>query len=189
MNKTSRTAGGPTYIALLRGINVGGHKIVKMEKLRNALMMLGFEDVKTYIQSGNVVFKAPSRELENLSTRIEETVLREFGFPVPVIVRTAEELGEVLKENQFCREKGVDASKLYVTFLSRLPERTAVKMLDAIPVAPDRFCCSGREIYLHCPNGLGGTKLSFDAFEKVLSVGATTRNWNTVTRLYEMSSG
>ncbi len=189
MTKTSRTAGKPTYVALLRGINLGGHKIVKMDQLRKTLEELGFEDVKTYIQSGNVVFKAPTQTPENLAKRIEEKVLRQFGFPVPVVVKTAGEIGEVIRNNPLVKEKGIDPSKLHVTFLWSAPEKNALKMLDAIDAVPDQFRCSGEAIYLYCPNGYGESKLTNNVLEKVLRAGATTRNWKTVNQLYQMILG
>ena len=106
---------------------------------------------------------------------------------MPVIVRTSEEIATVLKNNPFLKESGIETSKLHVTFLSQAPEKTAVERLDSIAAGADRFRCCGQEIYLYCPNGLGGTKLSINLFEKMLSVGATTRNWNTVNELYEMA--
>jgi uncharacterized protein (DUF1697 family) len=185
MKAPSRTPS--TYIALLRGINVGGHKIIKMDQLRKAFEELRFEDVATYVQSGNVVFKSPRKTSADLSKKIEEMLLRRFNMSVPVIVRTAEEVEDVLRNNPFLKERGIDITKLHVTFLSLTPHNTAMKGLDAIAAGPDRFHCRGQEIYLHCPNGFGGTRLSINAFEKVLAVGATTRNWNTVNRLYEMA--
>lgn len=187
MKDPSRTP--PTYIALLRGINVGGHKIIKMDQLRKAFGDLGFEDVATYVQSGNVVFKAPAKISGDLAKKIEEMLLRRFSMEVPVIVRGSEEIGEVATNNPFLKESGIDAGKLHVTFLSQAPQKTAVKGLDAIPAGADQFRCQGKEIYLYCPNGFAGTKLSINAFEKVLGVGATTRNWNTVNKLWEMTRG
>jgi len=176
-----------TYIALLRGINVGGHKIIKMDELRKAFEELGFDDVGTYVQSGNVVFKSAAKISGDLAKKIEEMVLRRFSMAVLVIVRSAEEMGEVTTRNPFLKESGIDAGKLHVTFLSQAPQKTAVKGLDAIPSGADQFRCRGKEIYLYCPNGFAGTKLSINAFEKVLGVGATTRNWNTVNKLWEMA--
>jgi uncharacterized protein (DUF1697 family) len=176
-----------TYIALLRGINVGGHKIIKMDQLRKALEGMGFADVATYVQSGNVVFKTSVKMAQGLSKKIEDMLLREFSMSVPVIVRSSEEIAAVLKNNPFLKESGIETSRLHVTFLSQTPGKTAVKGLDSIAAGADRFRCCGQEIYLYCPNGFGGTKLSINAFEKVLSVGATTRNWNTVNKLYEMA--
>jgi uncharacterized protein (DUF1697 family) len=176
-----------TCVALLRGINVGGHKIIKMDQLRNAFEGLGFEDVATYVQSGNVVFKSPEKTSADLAGKIEQMLLRRFNMSVPVIVRTAEEVEDVLRNNPFLTERGIDVTRLHVTFLSHTPQRAAIKGLDAIAAGLDRFHCRGQEIYLHCPNGFGGTTLSINAFEKVLAVGATTRNWNTVNKLYEMA--
>jgi uncharacterized protein (DUF1697 family) len=178
-----------TYIALLRGINVGGHKIIKMDQLRKAFEQLGLVDVATYVQSGNVVFKSPERASEDLSRKIEEMVLRRFSMPVPVIVRTAEEIGKVSGSNPFLKESGIDLSTLHVTFLSHVPQKAALKGLNAIAAGPDQFYCRGQEIYLLCPKGYGGTKLSIATFEKILEVGATTRNWNTVNKLWEMARG
>ena len=185
MRNPSRTSS--TYIALLRGINVGGHKIIKMDQLRKALEGMGFADVATYVQSGNVIFKTSVKMAQGLSKKIEDLLLREFSMSVPVIVRTSEEIATVLKNNPFLKQSGIETSKLHVTFLSQAPEKTAVERLDSIAAGADRFRCCGQEIYLYCPNGLGGTKLSINLFEKMLSVGATTRNWNTVNALYEMA--
>lgn len=187
MTKPSRTGGKLTYVALLRGINLGGHKIVKMDRLRKTFEELGFEDVKTYIQSGNVVFKASAQAPENLAKRIEEKVLRQFGFAVPVVVKTSDEIGDVIRNNPLVKEKGIDLSKLHVTFLSGAPEKSALKVLEAIAAGPDQFRGSGAAIYLHCPNGYHETKLGNNVLEKMLKVGATTRNWKTVNQLYVMS--
>jgi uncharacterized protein (DUF1697 family) len=176
-----------TYVALLRSINVGGHKIIKMELLRKAFEGMGFVDVATYVQSGNVIFKAPTKAAANLPKQIEKILLRRFEMAVPVIVRTSEEIADVAGNNPFLNEAGIDVSRLHVCFLSGLPQETAVKELDTIAAGDDRLKCCGREIYLHCPNGFAGTKLSINAFEKILSVRATTRNWNTVNRLWEMA--
>jgi uncharacterized protein (DUF1697 family) len=176
-----------SYIALLRGINIGAHKRMKMEALQRAFGELGFEDVKTYIQSGNVVFKAPPADNTQLANKIEKKLLSDFGFPVSVIVRTPAELHRVIQKNSFLKEAGIDTSKLHVTFLSGSPEKTVLKSLDRIAAGADRFNCGGKEIYLYCPNGYGETKLFNGALEKALSVQATTRNWKTVTKLYEMT--
>ncbi len=177
-----------TYMALLRGINVGGRKIIKMDQLRESFEAMGLEDVKTYVQSGNAIFKAAKKSEETLSREIQDRILRDFGFSVSVIVVSSEEINRAIKGNPFVRKKGVDTSKLHVTFLSQAPERSAVKALEALPAKPDEFRHSGKTIYLHCPNGYGTTKLSNNTLERVLSVRATTRNWRTVNKLYEMSA-
>lgn len=176
-----------TYIALVRGINVGGRKIIKMDQLRESFKAMGLEKVKTYVQSGNVIFKASGKSAEILSREIQERILRDFGFSVSVIVVSPEEMNRAIKGNPFLRKKGIDASKLHVTFLSQAPERSALKALEAVPAKPDEFRHSEKAIYLHCPNGYGKTKLSNNTLERVLSVRATTRNWRTVNKLYEMS--
>ena len=177
----------PTFISLLRGINVSGQKAVKMDRLRRTFAALGFKGVKTYLQSGNVIFGTAKRSALQLSKTIERRISREFGFPVSVIVRTSEELSKILARNPFLKETGIDHSKLHVTFLSQEPLSATVKKLDAFDAAPDQYRCIDREIYLYCPNGYGRTKLSNNALEKALSVTATTRNWNTAKTLYEIS--
>ena len=185
MKTPSRTPS--TYIALLRGINLGGHKIVKMDQLRQTFGELGFTDVQTYIQSGNVVFKAPPQTPAKLAKRIEESILHHFGFSVAVVVKTAAEIGEVIANNPLLKEKGIDLTRLHVTFLACAPDKSALKALDAAEVAPDQFRCSAQAVYLHCPNGYHATKLGNNVLEKMLKVGTTTRNWNTVNKLWEMS--
>ncbi len=177
----------PTYISLLRGINVGGQKAMKMDRLRRSFEALGFRNVKTYLQSGNVIFGTVKRSPVQLSKTIARHMSSEFGFPVSVIVRVSEELNKILKRNPFLKETGIDQSKLHVTFLSQEPPRTIVKKLDAFDAAPDQFRWIAQEIYLYCPHGYGRTKLSNIALEKTLSVTATTRTWNTVKRLCEIS--
>jgi uncharacterized protein (DUF1697 family) len=160
---------------------------MKMEALQRSLRELGFEDVKTYIQSGNVVFKTGTTDTVRLASKIEKKLLSAFGFPVSVIVRTPAELQQVIQNNLFLKEAGMDTSKLHVTFLSGSPEKTVLKSLNTIAAGSDRVRWNDTAIYLHCPNGYGETKLSNMALEKALSVQATTRNWRTVTKLYEMT--
>ena len=177
-----------TYIALLRGINVTGHRIVKMEALRKSCAALGWEQVRTYVQSGNVLFQARKQDADGLAQSLQGKILRDFGYDVAVVMRTAEEIRAALHNNPFLKRKGVDTSRLYVTFLPRVPEKAAVKALEKLRAEPDEFQCSGKEIHLYLPNGAGRTKLSINVFEKLLSVRATMRNWNTVNKLHEMSA-
>lgn len=177
----------PIYIAMLRGINVSGQKIIRMEQLRSSFEALGFKKVRTYVQSGNVVFTAMTDAARSLAKRIEARIADEFGFDVPVLLRTADELGAVVKGNPFLKDEAVDSSWLYVTFLSDAARGTAAKNLQT-PAAPqERYHVRGREIYLCCPNGYGRTKLSNNAIEKKLGVGATTRNWKSVHALWAMA--
>jgi uncharacterized protein (DUF1697 family) len=178
----------PAYIAMLRGINVSGQKLVRMERLRESCAMLGFRSVETYVQSGNIVFLDAKKSPSNLSKSIGQAILRELGFEVPVVVRTSREMRDLIEGNPFLKESGVDQSKLYVTFLLEAAPKSALKNLERLSSEPDRFYIGRKEIYLYCPGGYGRTKLSNAAFEKALSVKATTRNWKTVNTLLEMAS-
>jgi len=176
------------YIAMLRGVNVTGHNTIKMEVLRGLCQGLGFRNVETYVQSGNIVFQALLEIPEAISKRIGETVLRSFGFDTPVIVRTSKEMRNVIGNNPFLKEKGIDSSKLHVTFLSETAQKGSEKKLETLATNPDRFYPASHEIYLYCPGGYGRTRLSNNAIEKALSVEATTRNWKTTNTLFEMVS-
>src|SRR3954464_15698682 len=113
----------PTYIAMLRGINVSGHKLVKMDQLRASFEALGFQNVKTYVQSGNVVFEAGNDSVAGLSAKIMKRILRDFGFPVPVLLKTAKEMERIIRHNPFLKAPGIDDSKLHVTFLTEATPR------------------------------------------------------------------
>ena len=177
----------PTYLALLRGINVSGQMLIPMERLRASFENLGFSAIETYIQSGNVVFNSARESTATVTQIIVDRILRDFGFVVPVIVRTPAEFGEVVKKNPFLAEAAIDLSKLHVTFLSAAAPQTATEGLQALAAATERFQVMDREIYLHFPDGYGVTKLSNAAIEKKLAVSATTRNWKTVTTLLAMA--
>ena len=113
--------------------------------------------------------------------------MRDFGFSVPVFLRTARELEEIIRDNPFLKQSAIDHSKLHVTFLSDAAPRLAQEALQPLAIKPEQFRVIGRQIYLYCPNGYGRTKLSNTAIEKKLSVGATTRNWRTVNTLLAMT--
>ena len=177
----------PIYIAMLRGINVSGQKIIKMEKLRASFETLGFNSVRTYVQSGNVIFQASKTSSDILSKSIEGKILSNFGFSVPLVLRSSDEMKKIANDNPFLTDRGIDHSKLHITFLSELPAKAVLGKLNALNAVPDQFRIKGREVYLYCPNGYGRSKLSNASFEKLLSVQATTRNWKTVKTLVEMS--
>ena len=177
----------PTYISMLRGINVGGHKKVPMNQLRAMLGALGFKEVRTYIQSGNVVFRATMGNPEDLSRKIEQRVLKEFGFPASVITRTPEELQKAIQSNPFIKESGLAPAKVYVAFLTEAPKADAVKKLEALATASEQLRHSGKEVYLYYRDGMGRAKLTGTVLEKVLAVTATARNWNTVNKLCDMA--
>ena len=174
------------YIALLRGINVGG-KQVRMELLRASFEALGFKNVQTYIQSGNVVFNAASESASPLIKKIERKLLDEFGFPVSLVLRSADELRAVAESNPFVHDKTVDQGRLHVTFLPEFVPAAAAEVLESLAGKGERFHVSGREIFLYCPNGYGTSKLANPLIERKLRVTATTRNWKTVQTLVAMA--
>jgi uncharacterized protein (DUF1697 family) len=175
------------YVALLRGVNVG-QNVLRMERLRELCGDLKLKNVRTYVQSGNVVFEADGMA-SKWAQALERKLAGETRLPVTVIVKTAADIAEVLAANPFLKEKGVDPVRLHVTFLQQAPHGAALDALARIQAGPDRLRWAGTEIYLSCPEGYGRSKLSNGTIEKVLKVRATTRNWNTVNELHRMCAG
>ena len=178
----------PTYISMLRGINVGGHKKVPMETLRVMFQALGFEQVRTFIQSGNVVFQAAKSNPSDLSVKIEKKILAEFGFPASVITRTPEELDKAIQNNPFMKESRVEPAKVHIAFLFQIPKTEAAKKLEALATQAEQVRHRGREVYLYYRDGMGRAKLTSAVLEKTLAVTATARNWNTVNKLCAMAA-
>ena len=173
---------------MLRGINVGAHKRMKMEKLRASCEALGFVGVKTYIQSGNLIFKAPKLSPAGLSKKLSECIVKDFGFSCEVISRTREEMKQVTDNNPFTKERGLDVSKLHAVFFSQPPAPAGLKKLQELTLAPDRVQPAGNEIYFYFPNGVSGSSLWKHPLDRVLGVAGTMRNWKTVTTLYQMAT-
>jgi uncharacterized protein (DUF1697 family) len=176
----------PIYIAMLRGINVGRNKRIKMDKLRSSFEAMGFEAVKTYIQSGNIVFKAKKTSPSTLAKKLEEQIVKDFGFSAPVIVRSSDEIEAVIGNNPFLSEAGIDPDKLHVMFLSASPSADAVQQLTTLTVQPDRCHCREKEIYFYFPNGVSQSVLFKSPVDRILAVTTTTRNWKTVNSLRQM---
>jgi len=177
-----------TYITILRGINVGGHKSIKMADLRQLFIGLGFKNVQTYIQSGNVIFQNPmNTDTQLLETLIANKISETFGFVIPVLVLTLNDLKSAIENNPFISDKTKDPVYQHLTFLSAIPEKESVGKLDSGNYNSDQFVCTGKIIYLYCPNGYGKTKLTNTFFEMKLKVTATTRNWKTVNELVVMA--
>ena len=176
-----------SYVALLRGINVGGHAKLSMSDLRTIFDGLGYSDVRTYIQSGNVVFRTPEKPASMAAT-IEARLVEVLGLAVPVVIRTGTQLASALARNPLA-DGTRDTGRLHVTFLATAPAAAArTGALDADAHLPDEFRVMGREVYVHCPNGYGRTKLTNAYFERALGVAATTRTVKTVAELARMSS-
>ena len=179
----------PVYIALLRGINVGPHKRVKMEKLVASFAACGFAGTKSYIQSGNVVFKAPKISADKLSRKLEAQILTDFGFSADVISRSKEELRKIIRDNPLLKQQGVDPEKLHILFLPEVPSPEAIQKLESLTLSPDRVRVIEEEVYFYFPNGVSGSSLWKHPLDKVLKVFGTMRNWRTVNKLYEMAEG
>jgi uncharacterized protein (DUF1697 family) len=174
-----------TYVALLRGINVGGKHTLPMKALAEICCNCQCSDVRTYIQSGNVVFSAKPELAKKLSATLAKRIEEQFGFEVPVILRSRDELARALSANPFLRDS-VAETALYVYFLANVPSAVAVKSLDPQRSAPDAFRVVGREIYLHLPNGMARTKLTNAYFDAKLATVCTARNWATAQKLLEI---
>ena len=173
-----------TYVALLRGINVSGKNPIKMAVLRELMESLGHEAVETYVQSGNVVFRSRTRSPAKLAASIEVRITQDLGLTVAVLVRTGEELAALVAATPPVGAN--DLEHLHVTFLAHSPKKTAIGALEGAHDAPDECAVAGREVYVHCPNGYGRTKLNNTFFERKLDATATTRSWKTVARLADL---
>src|SRR5271168_4373452 len=174
-------------VSMLRGVNVGGHNILKMDQLRAVFQSLGLRDAQTFIQSGNVVCRAVGKDLAAVAKRIEKGIERSFGFRPSVIVRTAAELREVIVRNPFARRSGIEANKLLVAFLASSPAADALDKVLKINCEPEELRVSGRELFVYFPNGMARPKFSMAVVERTLKISSTGRNWNTVRKLLEMA--
>jgi uncharacterized protein (DUF1697 family) len=178
------------FVAMLRGINVGGRNRLSMADLRDVHTALGHEDVRTHLQSGNVVFATTARTAAEVAADIETALADRCGLRVAVVVRSAAEMRAVLAANPYATQAATDDRSVHVTFLAGPgPSRDAIATLaalDAVRFAPDAFVLRGREVFLHCPDGYGRTKLTPGFFERHLGVAATDRNWRTVAALTAM---
>jgi uncharacterized protein (DUF1697 family) len=176
-----------TYIALLRGVNLGSVNKVPMKELKTVFEDMGHEGVRTYLQSGNVILEARSSSSKKLAAEIEDAVFKAFGVKSSVILRTAKDLQRTVEGNPF-PVKGAKPTSLQVMFLADRPSPSAVKSLDPDRSPPDQFHVKDREVYLWLPNGGARSKLTNDYFEKRLGTRATARNWNTITKLLDLST-
>ncbi len=172
-------------VALLRGVNVGGKNKLPMSDLVAMFVEVGCEDVSSFIQSGNVLFRASAKLTAQLTDLIAKMIADRFGYRTPVLVRTREQLQDVVDFNPFV-EAGGDEDTLYVMFLAQIPDSSAVASLDPDRSPPDSFEVCGREIYLELINGAAKTKLTNDYFDRKLDTISTSRNWRTVNKLLEL---
>jgi uncharacterized protein (DUF1697 family) len=176
-----------TYISMLRGINVGAQKRMSMETLRGIYMDLGFMNVRSYVQSGNVVFESQAVSRSELVKCIEARIEQTCGYHVEAFIRQADEFQRILMGNPFLLVRNEDPSKLHVSFYYQSPSETLLNKLTAPSGTADELVRDEMAVYLFCPNGYGKTKLSNSFFERKLGIPVTTRNWNTVNALYRMA--
>jgi len=174
-------------ISMLRGVNLGPHNRMKMEELRAVYESLKLQDPRTYVQSGNVLFKTKERDEAKLGARIQDGIEKKFGFRPEVILRTAEELKKAVAKNPFSARKNIDPSKLLVSFLTAAPRSDACEKLRALDTAPEELWIDGREIFIYYPNGLARPKFQWTKADKILNVVGTGRNWNSVTKMLAMA--
>lgn len=174
-----------TWISLLRGVNLAGHNRIKMDALRAVYVTLGFTDVQTLLQSGNVVFRAKPGDRARLGKRIEDAIEAQFGFRCAVVLRSSDDLRKVVAANPFATREDLDGSKLGIHFLAADPPLSP----PAIDCEPEELHIVGRELFIYYPNGMGRPKLSLPKVEKALGTFGTMRNWNTVRKLLEMAEG
>lgn len=177
---------------MLRGVNVGGHHKIKMDALRALYESLKFEDPRTYVQSGNVIFRTKFRKEENtaaLAKKIQNAIERTFGFRPEVILRTPDELRKAIAASAFAtrRDLDPDPGKLLITFLAGDPGPEAQSTLLTLKAHPEELHLKGRELYIYFPNGAGKSKLPWSKLDKLLQTTGTARNWNSVTKMLEIA--
>jgi uncharacterized protein (DUF1697 family) len=174
-----------SYLALLRGINVGGKNKLPMKDLSELFVASGCKDVRTYIQSGNVLFNATRSAASKVATLVAAGISDHFGYRTPVVLRTVDQLAEVVHNNPFLA-KGSAEDGLHVMFLADQPAAEAIKGLDPTRSPGDTYVVLGQDIYLQLPNGAGNSKLTNAYFDSKLATVSTGRNWRTVTTLLQM---
>jgi uncharacterized protein (DUF1697 family) len=174
------------YVALLRAVNVGGTGIIRMADLKALCEEIGFRDVTTLLQSGNVVFRAKGSDAA-VAKKLADAISKSHGFRPAIMVRTADEIAEVMKRNPFKAEEKTDPSHLIVCFAADAPTTGADERVAAVKVQKERLLLSGRELYVHYATGQGTSKVTNAVIERSLGVPATARNWNTIGKLLALA--
>jgi uncharacterized protein (DUF1697 family) len=173
----------PVLISMLRGVNLGPHNRIKMDALRALYESLKLNDPRTYVQSGNVIFRAKQKNLAALSKKIQAAIEGEFGFRPEVILRTTDELRQAIAATPFPAGRKLEPGKILVTFLSAAPGPEADTALARFKSYPEEVHLLGRELYIYFPNGAGRSKLPWSSVEKLMKVTGTARNWNSVLNM------
>ena len=173
----------PGYVCLLRGINVGGHNKIKMADLKEALTKIKLKNILTYIQSGNLIFEGARSKPQTIANKVKKRIFEVFEIDVPVLCVTLEDFQTIARKHPF-ENKASEIKHLHVTFLREEPQRKLLNQLKKTTADfPDEYSLGQRCVYLHCPTGYLKTKLTNNFFEKQLAVSATTRNWNTISKM------
>lgn len=170
----------PVLISMLRGVNVGPHNRIKMDALRALYQSLKLEDPRTYVQSGNVVFRTKEKNAPALANKIQAAIEKKLGCCPEVVLRTSEEMRKAIAANPFPERVKEEPGKVLVTFLAAVPPSDAAANLAALKKYPEELHLKGREMYIYFPNGAGKSKLPWSQVEKLLKVTGTARNWNSV---------
>lgn len=177
-----------TCISFLRGVNMAGHNKIRMTELAVLYKKIGFNDAETFIQSGNVIFSnSANLPLDQITAKIEDGISKQFGYDIPALVRTSNNLKEIISANPYAGEESFDTTKLAVIFLYKVPDESQIQKIRGVDYPPDKFMIKGKEIYIYCPNGFGKTKLYTNFFENRMKVTGTARNWNTLNTIFELA--
>lgn len=177
----------PTYIALLRGINVSGQKKIKMSELKELIKSQGFDNVQTYIQSGNLIFSYTETEPQVLESKIKTAIAKAYGYDVEVFVTDRHEFLSIVESSPYSDDDRTDLKQLYYVFLMDPPDQEEAKKLNSETYAGEEFLITERCIFLNCFGGYGKAKCNNNFFEQRLNIRATTRNYNTVKTLLKLS--
>lgn len=177
----------PVLISMLRGVNLGGHNKIKMDALRALYEALKFEDPRTYVQSGNVIFRTREKNSAALAKKIQDAIERKFGFRPAIILRTPDEMRQAMAATPFAASRNLEPGKILVTFLAGEPGPEAEATLDGFKSYPEELHLKGRELYIYFPDGAGKSKLPWSQVEKLLKTTGTARNWNSVTKMFAMA--
>ncbi len=171
------------YVVLLRAINVSGHHIIRMKDLLVSLSSLGYQNIQTYLQSGNVIFESENNDITQIKEQIRDKILNDFGHDITVMVFFEKYFIEVYQNNPLLKQMDIDKKKLYVAFLNTSPDQALLS--EIVKNIPEIIIMVDKILYVYYTNGYGRTKVNNNYFEKRLKVIATTRNWNTVSNIYQ----
>ena len=172
------------YLSLLRGINIGGHNKILMPDLQKLYEDLGFKNITSYIQSGNVIFKG--KPDKKVASKIEDKIFERFQLRISVLIRNVEQIKMIIEKNPFPEEAIKSPDKLCVVFSNKIPDDEKVEAFSQTNYASEKYVICENEIYLYCKNGFGRAKLNTNFFERKLDIVSTARNWKTVQKLYEL---